>query len=62
MSGFDGWPTAESVSKLKVNYLRSWLGLTLTMLIICYLLNMVMGMPRAGLPRVLTYYVGASRH
>jgi MFS family permease len=45
---------------LKVNYLRSWLGLTLTLLSVCYLLNMVMGLPRAGLPRVLTFYVGAS--
>jgi MFS family permease len=45
---------------LEVNYLRSWLGLTLTLLAVCYLLNMVMGLPRAGLPRVLTYSVGAS--
>jgi MFS family permease len=45
---------------LEVNYLRSWLGLTMTLLTVCYLLNMVMGMPRAGLPRVLTYYVGAT--
>jgi MFS family permease len=45
---------------LKVNYLRSWLGLTMTLLTVCYLLNMVMGLPRAGLPRVLTFYVGAS--
>jgi MFS family permease len=47
-------------SGLKVNYLRSWLGLTMSLLIICYLLNMVMGLPRAGLPRVLTDYVGAT--
>jgi MFS family permease len=47
-------------SGLKVNYLRSWLGLTMSLLIICYLLNMVMGLPRAGLPRVLTGYVGAT--
>jgi MFS family permease len=46
--------------ELKGNYLRSWLGLTLTLLSVCYLLNMVMGLPRAGLPRVLTLYVGAS--
>jgi MFS family permease len=45
--------------RLKVNYLRSWLGLTLTLLIICYLLNLVMGLPRAALPRVLTDYAGA---
>jgi MFS family permease len=45
---------------LEVNYLRSWLALTLTLLAICYLLNMVMGLPRAPLPRVLTYSVGAS--
>jgi MFS family permease len=45
---------------LQVNYLRSWLGLTMTLLAVCYLLNMVMGLPRAGLPRVLTFYVGAS--
>ncbi len=46
---------------LEVNYLRSWLGLTLTLLAVCYLLNMVMGLPRAVLPPVLTYHVGAER-
>jgi MFS family permease len=50
----------QSQPALKVNYLRSWLGLTMSLLIICYLLNLVMGLPRAGLPRVLTDYVGAS--
>ena len=53
-------PPRDAAAGLKVNYLRSWLSLTMTLLVICYLLNMVMGLPRAGLPRVLTYYVGAS--
>src|SRR5438874_693394 len=32
----------------------------MSLLVICYLLNMVMGLPRAGLPRVLTDFLGAS--
>jgi MFS family permease len=32
----------------------------MTLLILSYLLNLVMGLPRAGLPRVLTFYVGVS--
>jgi MFS family permease len=50
----------DNPPRLQRNYLRSWLGLTLTLLALCYLLNMVMGIPRAGLPRVLRFYVGAS--
>jgi MFS family permease len=46
---------------LDVNYLRSWLALTLTLLAVCYLLNMVMGLPRPMLPTVLTSHVGAER-
>jgi MFS family permease len=52
--------TYDDPPKLQGHYLRQWLGLTLALLALCYLLNMVMGIPRAGLPRVLRDYVGAS--
>lgn len=46
---------------LEASYLRRWLGLSLTLLVLCFLLNMVMGLPRAGLPRVLADWIGAPR-
>jgi MFS family permease len=51
---------SDKPPQLEGSYLRTWLGLTLSLLALCYLLNMVMGIPRAGLPRVLAHHVGAT--
>jgi len=58
MAGTTG--TSEANIKLKSSYLKEYFAISFTAALSVFLVNFAMGMPTAGLPRVLKYFVGAN--